>query len=267
MNKKRILFLMFAAAMLFAACSKDDENTASDADMQTFTVSGVEFTMVKVEPGTFMMGAIEGDVEVTNNEKPVHQVTLTEPFYMAQTEVTQALWQAVMDTNPSYFNEGGNLPVEQVSYNDAIEFCSRLSELTGHTFTLPTEAQWEYAARGGQNAPATPTIYAGSSELAAVAWYTDNCENATHEVGSKAPNELGLYDMSGSVREWCLDWYGNSYSANAQTDPQGPSTGTNRVSRGGGWASWARECRISARMDFYPGNRYGDTGFRLVMLP
>ena len=267
MNKKRIFSLMFAAAMLFTACSKDDDNTTTNADMQTFTVSGVEFTMVKVEPGTFMMGAIEGDVEVTNNEKPVHQVTLTKPFYMAQTEVTQALWQAVMDTNPSYFNEGGNLPVEQVSYNDAIEFCSRLSELTGHTFTLPTEAQWEYAARGGQNAPATPTIYAGSSELAAVAWYTDNCENATHEVGSKAPNELGLYDMSGSVREWCLDWYGNSYSANAQTDPQGPSTGTNRVSRGGGWASWARECRISARMDFYPGNRYGDTGFRLVMLP
>ena len=257
---------MFATAMLFTACSKDDDNTTTNADMQTFTVSGVEFTMVKVEPGTFMMGAIEGDVEVTNNEKPVHQVTLTKPFYMAQTEVTQALWQAVMDTNPSYFNEGGNLPVEQVSYNDAIEFCSRLSELTGHTFTLPTEAQWEYAARGGQNAPATPTIYAGSSELAAVAWYTDNCENTTHEVGSKAPNELGLYDMSGSVREWCLDWYGD-YSSSAQTDPQGPSTGTNRVVRGGGWASWARECRISARMDFYPGNRYGDTGLRVVMLP
>ena len=192
---------MFAAAMLFTACSKDDDNTTANADRQTFTVSGIEFTMVKVEPGTFMMGAINGDLEVANNEKPVHQVTLTRPFYMAQTEVTQELWMAVMDTNPSYFNEGGNLPVEQVSYNDAMEFCSRLSELTGHTFTLPTEAQWEYAARGGQNAPATPTIYAGNSDLDAVGWYTDNCENATHEVGSKAPNELGLYDMSGSVRE------------------------------------------------------------------
>lgn len=266
MNKKRIFSLMFAAAMLFAACSKDDENTTSDADMQTFTVSGVEFTMVKVEPGTFMMGAIDGDLEVANREKPAHQVTLTKPFYMAQTEVTQELWLAVMSANPSYFTEGSNLPVEQVSYNEALEFCSRLSDLTGHTFTLPTEAQWEYAARGGQNAPATPTVYAGGSEIGTVAWYTDNCDGTTHAVGSKAPNELGLYDMSGSVREWCLDWYGD-YSSSAQTDPQGPSTGTNRVVRGGGWASWARECRIPDRMDFYPGNKYGDTGFRLVMLP
>ena len=266
MNKKRILFLMFAAAILFTACSKDDENTTSNADTQTFTVSGVEFTMVKVEPGTFMMGAIDGDLEVTNREKPAHQVTLTKPFYMAQTEVTQELWMAVMSANPSYFSEGSNLPVEQVSYNEALEFCSRLSDLTGHTFTLPTEAQWEYAARGGQNAPATPTVYAGSSELDAVAWYTDNCDGTTHAVGSKAPNELDLYDMSGSVREWCLDWYGD-YSATAQTDPQGPSTGTNRVARGGGWASWARECRIPDRMDFYPGNKYGDTGFRIVMIP
>lgn len=266
MNKKRILYLMFAAAMLFTACSNDDNNTTPNADMQTITVSGIEFTMVKVEPGTFMMGEINGDLEVTYSEKPAHQVTLTKPFYMAKTEVTQELWQAVMGTNPSYFGVGTNLPVEQVSYNEAIEFCSRLSTSTGRTFTLPTEAQWEYAARGGHKAPATPTVYAGGSELNAVGWYTDNCEGTTHEVGSKAPNELGLYDMSGSVREWCLDWYGE-YSATAQSDPQGPSTGTNRVARGGGWASWARECRIPARMDFHPDNKYGDTGFRVVMLP
>lgn len=257
--------MMFAAVMLFAACSDDDDNI-QNADRQSFTVSGIEFTMVKVEPGTFMMGAIDGDLEVTGSERPAHQVTLTKTFYMAQTEVTQALWQAVMGTNPSYFSEGSNLPVEQVSYNEAVEFCSRLSELTGQTFTLPTEAQWEYAARGGQKAPATPTVYAGSSDLDVVGWYTDNCDGTTHPVGSKSPNELGLYDMSGSVREWCLDWYGD-YSATAQTDPQGPSTGTNRVVRGGGWASWARECRIPFRMDFYPGNQYGDTGFRVVMLP
>ena len=131
MNKKRILYLMFAAALLFTACSNDDNNTTPNADMQTITVSGIEFTMVKVEPGTFMMGEINGDLEVTYSEKPAHQVTLTKPFYMAKTEVTQELWQAVMGTNPSYFGVGTNLPVEQVSYNEAIEFCSRLSTSTG----------------------------------------------------------------------------------------------------------------------------------------
>ncbi len=266
MKKFKLFALMFAVTALFAACGDDEnDNNGNGDDIQTFTVEGVDFTMVKVNSGTFTMGAMEGDLEVTSREKPAHQVTLTKDFYIGQTEVTQELYQAVMGVNPSYFSTGGKLPVEHVSYNDAIEFCSRLSNATGRTFTLPTEAQWEYAARGGHKAPATPTIYAGSNDIDAVTWWYTNTEE-TQNVGGKAANELGLYDMSGNVREWCLDWYGD-YTDAAQTDPQGPSTGTDRVSRGGSWACRAYECRTTWRFNFAPGNIYGDQGLRVVMIP
>ena len=184
---------------------------------QTFTVGGVSFTMVKVEGGTFKMGATsEQGSDVYDNEKPAHSVTLSS-YYIGQTEVTQELWQAVMGSN----YKGAKRPVECVSWNDCQEFISKLNEKTGKNFRLPTEAEWEYAARGGKSGG---TKYSGSNTIGDVAWYTDNSGGTTHDVATKRANELGIYDMSGNVWEWCSDWYGD-YSSSSQSNPQGPSTG------------------------------------------
>lgn len=271
--------MAMAAGLVLASCQKEDNSgTASGsnngggtpapegADTLTLTAEGVDFTLVRVEPGTFRMGANEGDDQANDREKPAHQVTLTQPYYIATTEVTQELYAAVVGSNPSNFTGEAGLPVEQVSYTDAVAFCERLSELTGRTVTLPTEAQWEYAARGGHKAPATPTLYAGGDDLDAVAWWDDNSNGKTHPVAGKSANALGLYDMSGNVWEWCLDWYG-PYTADAVSDPQGPSTGSDRVGRGGSWGSNALRCRLSNRIYDAPGNRSNSLGFRVVVLP
>lgn len=205
-----------------------------------FTVNGVSFKMVYVEGGTFTMGATEEMVEdFWDDIKPAHQVTLSD-YAIGQTEVTQALWVAVMGTNPSRFNDDLQRPVECVSWNDCQYFIDKLNQLTGKNFRLPTEAEWEYAARGGNKSLGYQ--FAGSDYLNDVAWFdfnsyyvgTDNPNYGPHAVKNKIPNELDLYDMSGNVREWCLDWYGN-YSRDAQTDPIGPASGSYRVIRGGGW--------------------------------
>lgn len=273
--------MAMAAGLVLASCQKEDNNssTASNggnngggtpapegAETLTLTAEGVDFTLVRVEPGTFRMGANEGDDQAYDSEKPAHQVTLTQPYYIATTEVTQELYAAVMGGNPSRFGGDVKLPVEQVSYDDALAFCEQLSELTGRTVTLPTEAQWEYAARGGHKASATPTLYAGGDGLDAVAWWSGNSGNKTHPVAGKSANALGLYDMTGNVWEWCLDWYG-TYTADAVSDPHGPSTGSSRVDRGGGWNSGAQGCRLSNRRDSAPGLSIGNLGFRVVVLP
>ena len=232
----------------------------------TFTANGVSFKMMLVEGGTFTMGATAeqgGDAE--SNEYPTHSVTLSS-FYMGETEVTQALWQAVMGSNPSHFS-GSNLPVECVGWNDCQEFITKLnqlcaSQLNGRQFLLPTEAQWEYAARGGKNSQGYK--YSGSNTLDNVAWYYDNSGSTTHAVATKQANELGLYDMSGNVYEWCSDWYG-SYSSSAQTDPTGPASGPYRVYRGGSWFHPARYCRVSYRSNYYPGGAIGSFGLRLSL--
>lgn len=177
--------------------------------------------------------------------------------------MTQALWQAVMGSNPSGF-KGSNLPVERVSWEDCQAFITKLNQLTGKTFRLPTEAEWEYAARGG--AKSRGYKYSGSNNIDDVAWYDDNSDDETHPVKTKAPNELGLYDMSGNVFEWCNDWYGD-YSRSAQTNPTGPNTGSFRVYRGGSWVSGAGSCRVSFRNYDYPGYRFNLLGFRLVLVP
>lgn len=264
-----------AAGLAFASCQKDDSSNSSNgggtpapagAETLTLTAAGVEFTLVRVEPGTFRMGANEGDDQAFDREKPAHEVTLTKPYYIATTEVTQELYAAVMDGNPSNFTGEAGLPVETVDYTDAVAFCARLSELTGRTVTLPTEAQWEYAARGGHKAPATPTLYAGGDDLDAVAWWSGNSDSKTHPVGGKAANALGLYDMTGNVWEWCLGWYG-TYTADAVSDPQGPSEGSYRVPRGGSWNINARFCRLSYRYDNSPDRGGLNLGFRVVVLP
>ena len=195
--------------------------------------------MVYVSGGTFTMGGTsEQGSDADDSEKPTHSVTLSS-YYICKYEVTQALWRAVMGNNPSNF-KGDNLPVESVSWNDCQTFINRLNSYTGRNFRLPTEAEWEFAARGGNYS--RHYKYSGSNYISDVAWYGDDSgNNRTHPVGTKQANELGLYDMSGNVWEWCSDWYG-SYSSYSQNDPTGPNSGSERVMRGGGRRNGAWNC-------------------------
>ena len=240
-----------------------------NSDITTYTVNGVSFKMVGVEGGTFTMGGTsEQGSDAYDCEKPAHQVTLSS-YSIGRTEVTQELWLAVMGSNPSWFNGTGNSsvgsshsenygtnlqrPVESVSWDDCQEFINTLNQLTGKNFRLPTEAEWEYAARGGSRSQGYK--YSGSNTIDDVAWYWGSIPShsdgtagyATQTVGAKAPNELGLYDMSGNVNEWCSDRWGH-YSNGAQVNPTGPTSGIYRVMRGGGWSDGARNCRVSDRV-------------------
>lgn len=218
--------------------------------------------MVLVEGGTFTMGATpEQGSDAYDDEEPAHKVTL-DSFYIGKFPVTQRLWKAVMGSNPSYF-KGGDLPVECVSWDDVQTFLRKLNAATGKPYRLPTEAEWEYAARGGNKSQGYK--YAGSNDPDLVAWYSgNNDDETTHEVGTRFPNELGIYDMSGNVLEWCQDWSG-SYSSSPQTNPKGPNSGSNRVYRGGSWFDDAGYCRVSIRFDGTPGHRDNDLGFRLAL--
>lgn len=219
------------------------------------------YKMVYVEGGSFDMGATPEQVEPDSNEKPVHRVTLSS-YHIGQTEVPQWLWVAVMGSNPSNW-KGDNLPVEMVSWNDCQEFLGKLNNMTGQLFMLPTEAQWEYAARGGNRSRGFQ--YSGSDGLGAVAWYENNSGGRTHEVGLKSPNELGLYDMSGNVFEWCNDLSG-TYPSYSVTNPKGASSGSGRVCRGGSWANISPvDCRVAFRLFNTPENRDIIFGFRLAL--
>ncbi len=215
-----------------------------------------DLEMIAVEGGTFMMGS---NSDVYEDEKPVHQVTVNS-FQIGKYEVTQRLWKAVMGNNPSKF-KGDNLPVENVSWNDTQEFIRKLNEQTGRNYRLPSEAEWEFAARGGNKSKGY--MYSGNNNIYAVAWSWSN-GHKTHPVGTKQPNELGLYDMSGNVWEWCQDWYGN-YNNISQTNPTGSSFGSNHVIRGGGWCFDAYYCRPTKRYSCIPNYRYYGLGFRLAL--
>ena len=179
-------------------------------------------------------------------------------------EVTQKQWRDIMNNNPSDFKNCDNCPVENVSWNDVQDFLQKLNQKTGNNYRLPTEAEWEYAARGGNQSKGY--TYSGSNSLTDVAWNTDNSASKTHPVGQLQPNELGLFDMSGNICEWCNDWYSN-YSPGSQTNPHGPSTGSLRVARGGSWYNSAWGCRSANRGSNYPGHRNYFVGFRLVFVP
>jgi len=226
----------------------------------TETVNGVTFEMVYVEGGTFTMGCTsEQGSDCESDERPTHQVTLSS-YYIGKFEVTQELWKAVMGYNPSNF-KSSNLPVEQVSWIDIQGFISQLKSLTGHSYRLPTEAEWEYAARGGN----ISNIYrfSGSNYIDQVAWFGNNSSSTTHSCGSKQPNELDIYDMSGNVWEWCQDWYG-TFSPDSQTNPQGALISSYRVLRGGSWPDNNKGCHNSSRGYGRPEYRANDFGFRLV---
>ena len=213
--------------------------------------------MIFVEGGTFQMGSSSG----LSVEKPVHSVTLS-AFNIGKYEVTQAQWKAVMGNNPSSFTGCDDCPVENVSWNDVQQYISALNSQTGKNYRLPTEAEWEVSARGGKSSKGY--TYSGSNDLNAVAWNTDNSSIKTHAVGGKQANELGIYDMSGNVWEWCSDWYG-TYNSYTETNPTGVSSGVSRVLRGGSWLADAFFCRSAIRIGFYHDYRDFNYGFRLVL--
>ena len=269
-----------------ADCNNDGKITISDLtalidallggaplpekNYEVINVNGVSFKMMKVQGGTFTMGATpeQGTEEPWNDEWPTHEVTVSS-FCIGQTEVTQELWQAVMGTNPSYFTGDPKRPVEMASWDECQQFIATLNQLTGMNFRMPTEAEWEYAARGGNRSEGYK--YAGSNDINETAWWDDNAgdgvgesspDYGTHPVALKKANELGLYDMSGNVWEWCQDWYG-PYSQEAQINPTGPETGTEHLYRGGSWINYARNCRVSCRFHWVT-NGVNYVGLRLV---
>ncbi|MBP3763191.1 MAG: formylglycine-generating enzyme family protein [Bacteroidales bacterium] len=261
------LIIIMLTAVIVAGLASFTMRGEPDGGLSV-AVPGTDFKidLVLVRAGSFTMGATAEQGDKTNYAHPVHQVTLTQDYYIATTEVTQGLYQAVMGENPSRNALGPDYPVDGVNYDDALRFCQRLSELTGRRFGLPTEAQWEYAARGGHKAPKQQTPYVGSANIGSVCWYDHNASAKPHPVAQKQPNALGLYDMSGNVWEWCLDWY-DDYTSAPQTDPTGPARGAMRVSRGGSWCNGSRFARLANRDSVIPNTKDPCLGFRLVMLP
>ena len=287
-----MLLIMLGSLSVTAQALKGDVNEDGNVDVadistiidimagelpktRTFNVKGVTFSMVDVEGGTFQMGSDDSDA--ISDQQPIHQVTLSS-FSIGQTEVTQALWYAVMGQKPTSdgeqwsitYGRGNAYPAYYVSWEDCQEFIAKLNELTGQKFRLPTEAEWEYAARGGNKSKGYK--YSGSNTLGDVAWYWDNIPSQTEgdtgygaqPIATKQANELGIYDMTGNVWEWCSDWYG-SYTSEAQTNPTGLTSGSRRIFRGGSWNRIAKLCLVSYRGYWYDKYRNMAIGFRLAL--
>lgn len=239
---------------------------AQDSVVRVQVADGVEMEMVWVEGGSFTMGsnATPKGVKLTYAlARPEHRVTV-DGYFIGRYEVTQGLWQAVMGENPSKFKGSANLPVESVSWTEAQEFAMRLSQMTGRRFRLPSEAEWEYAARGGSKSQRNPYAGCNRNQLDNHGWYCVNSDGTTHAVGQLQPNELGLYDMSGNVAEWCQDWV-EAYTSEEQTNPRGPRQGENRVLRGGHYNSTSAACTVYDRGWYLPSGKYELYGLRIVM--
>ncbi|MCL2042466.1 MAG: formylglycine-generating enzyme family protein [Bacteroidales bacterium] len=243
---------------------KEDRMEKEKAEAKNALIAEIEKEMILVEGGTFTMGNPEKNIWGNFKDKYniPHLVTLSS-FKIGKYPVTQSLWEKIMGNNPSYF-KGNNLPVEQVCWYDAQDFLRKLNEKTGKNYRLPTEAEWEYAARSDKKSKGYE--YSGSNDIDEVAWYGNNSKQTTHPVGQKSPNALGIYDMSGNVWEWCNDWWGE-YTKDPQINPKGPKSGSYRVLRGGGWSSYTHSCRVSDRRINAPNNRSYNGGFRLSLDP
>ncbi len=250
--------LVWLAVFLFAPFFQGDGGLwAQDNPWgKQFKENVLEIEMVRIPGGSFWMGS--QSEEASDDEQPVHKVTLN-GFRIGKYEVTQRQWQAVMGSNPSKF-KGDNHPVEQVSWDDVQDFIRKLNQMSGKRYRLPTEAEWEYAARGGKDGPGNDRY--GSPDR--IAWYNGNSGDTTHPVGGKQPNAYGLHDMLGNVREWCQDWYGE-YTTSAKNNPTGPAAGSVRVDRGGSWSNYASRVRAPLRNLYTPGVRSNNIGFRLAM--
>ena len=270
--KKHTLYLIAAVcALLFISCKDDDPNELIIKVGNIVTIEpykGVKFDMVFVEGGTFYMGSqnedsegINYDAEARPDEAPVHKVTLN-GYYIATTEVTQNLWRHVTGDENFGAEWGGQYPAYNISFDETHKFFLRLNRVTGLRFRLPTEAEWEYAARGGKNSQKFK--YPGSNNIDDVAWYWKNSSDLIHPVASKNPNELGLYDMSGNVREWCSDW-ADYYSEEDQVNPKGPSSGRFRIMRGGSRYNNFQLCRTTYRNCQYYYTDDNLTGIRIVL--
>ena len=230
-------------------------------EIVSYTVNGVTFNMIKVDGGTFMMGAADSDTEAYSLERPAHQVTLSD-YWIGETEVTEKLWKAVMQVDEVSYSMGDLYPMRFVTWDQCIDFAQRLSVLTGINFTLPTEAQWEFAARGGNLSHGY--LYSGSNNLDEVAWYAGNSNNVLHEVATKTPNELGIYDMCGNIAEWCLDDI-YDYTTEAQVDPTHPKTTVNNMLRSSARDDVARDCRLTTRWKTNGMSIW--IGFRIAIVP
>lgn len=254
--RTKLTLLILSACLILVSCGnnepKDDENT------RTFSIDNVKFRMKRVEKGTFSMGATSEMENPWDEEKPVHTVNITHDYWMGETEVTQALWETVMGKNPSEFKDP-QIPVNNINWDDCHAFISKLNEQTGMKFRLPTEAEWEFAARGGNLS--NHTQYSGSANAEEVAWCNTDEPEA---VATKKPNELGIYDMTGNMWEWCEDYSGD-YSAEIQTNPTGPASGYDRIYRGGGFNVRAWYGHISYRGFAAPSKKQNDLGLRLAL--
>ena len=300
MQRQHILLItspsLLISLLLFLSLARPQCQFQNMERLEVHVTNSLIYPLIPVEGGTFMMGATsEQGSEAESDEKPAHRVAVGN-FFIGQTEVTQGLWYDVMGTNPSHF-QGSNsafssrwreLPVDQVSWNDCQVFINRLNnrrnkmdlgDYSHWKFRLPTEAEWEYAARGGSKSRGYK--YSGSNNIGDVAWYWENSgaglsqgggrwgKQQTHTVGMKRANELGIYDMSGNVLEWCQDWYSSSYyGSSPTTNPCNTQSASYRVLRGGGWYYYAQNCRVAYRgYNNNPDGRYDDLGLRLVLAP
>jgi formylglycine-generating enzyme required for sulfatase activity len=274
LNKAKIIIVSFLFSVCLSVLAQESARADKLSDLiqgtahaaeKTYTNSiGIEFVLIPA--GSFTMGADKNFEDAMDRETPQHLVSISKAFYMGKYEVTQAQWTAVMGSNPSKF-KGRSNPVEQVSWDDAQQFVRRLNQEEGTSkYRLPAEAEWEYAARAGTSS--TYSFGDDAGALSGYAWFKDNSRDTTHPVGQKQPNPWGLYDMHGNVWEWVQDWYEERYySSSTSTDPKGPSSGSNRVIRGGSWYNFAKYCRSAFRYFSSPDVRGNLLGFRLVLSP